>query len=266
MSDLPGRVLLAFPSTGHDLSTRFMRSFVELEAFDRENGVQMWEALGAPESPNPIELRLLDNYVAIESTSNLAKARNRLCVEFLDNYPDCDWLWFVDSDMTFQPDTLHRLVATARHHDVKIIGALCVLVTADGAIPTMFIDDTNAVTRVMLDYTDDQLAEVAATGTGCLLVHRSVLKDMRERAGGSNHAWFGYDVHATPVGEYETGEDVSFCLRARKAGHRIFVDTTIHAGHHKGPKTWMPEDCRKHPVSPEQLQRNGDEAFRDTAS
>ena len=105
--DHPGRVLLAFPSTGHDISTRFMRSFWELDVWDRERAVQVWEALGAPESPNPIDLRILHNYVALEATANLAKARNRLCDEFLKNYTDAEWLWFVDTDMVFQPQLMH---------------------------------------------------------------------------------------------------------------------------------------------------------------
>ena len=43
--DHPGRVLLAFPSTGHDISTRFLRSYAELEAFDRQRSVEVWDAL-----------------------------------------------------------------------------------------------------------------------------------------------------------------------------------------------------------------------------
>lgn len=249
--DHPGRVLLAFPSSGHDISTRFLRSYVELDIYDRERAVQVWESMGAPESPTPLDLRLLHNYVAIEASGNLAKARNRLVVEFLDNHTDCDWLWFCDTDMVFSPDTLHRLIARAIQCDVQTLGALCVLVTADGAIPTMFIPDTDSVTRVMLDYVEDQVAEVAATGTGCLVVHRDVLADMRDQANGSPNAWFGYDVHHTPAGEWVMGEDISFCLRARDAGHDVHVDTTLHVGHHKGPKVWWPEDARTHPVSPE---------------
>ena len=265
MDDHPGRVLMAFPSTGHDISTRFLRSYVELEAFDRQRGVDVWEALGAPESPNPLELRLLWNYVAIEASGNLAKARNRLVVEFLDNHPECDWLWFCDTDMVFPPDTLHRLVARATECDVKIIGALCVIVTADGAVPTMFVPDDDAVTRVMLDYPDNQVAQLAATGTGCLLVHRSVLADMRERAGGSPNAWFGYDIHHTHKGEWTLGEDISFCMRAAEAGHATHVDTTMHVGHHKGPKVWWPEDARRQPVPADYFTGDG-EAKRDTAA
>ena len=246
--DHPGRVLLAFPSTGHDISTRFLRSYAELEAFDRQRSVEVWEAIGAPDAPTPLDLRLLWNYVAIEASGNLAKARNSLVVEFLDNHPECDWLWFCDTDMVFNYDTLHRLVARAVECDVKILGALCVIVTSEGAVPTLFVDDDEAVTRVMLDYPDNEVAQLAATGTGCLLVHRSVLEDMRTVAGGSSNAWFGYDIHHTPAGEWVLGEDISFCLRARAAGHLTHVDTTNQVGHHKGPKVWWPEEARKSPV------------------
>ena len=250
----PGRVRMAFPSTGHDISTRFLRSYVEMDVYDRERAVQAWEAMGAPESPTPIDLRILHNYVAIEASTNLAKARNRLVQEFLDTHTDCDWLWFCDTDMVFSPDTLHRLVARAIQCEVKILGALCVLVTADGAIPTMFIPDDDSVTRVMLDYVEDQVAEVAATGTGCLLVHRDVLVDMHSAAGGSPNAWFGFDIHHTSTGEWMMGEDISFCLRARDVGHSTHVDTTLHVGHHKGPKVWWPEDARTHPVTPDYFE------------
>lgn len=251
MSDHPGRVLLAYPSTGHDISTRFLRSYVEMDVFDRERAVAVWEAMGAPESPTPLDLRLLHNYVAIEASGNLAKARNGLVVEFLDHHPECDWLWFCDTDMVFAPDTLHRLIGTATHLELSILGALCVIVTAEGAVPTLFVDDPAAVTRVMLDYVEDQIAQVAATGTGCLLVHRRVLEAMRERADGSPNAWFGYDIHTTEAGEWQLGEDISFCLRAREAGYLTHVDTTLHIGHHKGPKVWWPEDVRAHPVKPD---------------
>jgi len=260
----PGRVLLAFPSTGHDISTRFLRSYVELDIYDRERALQVWDEIGSPESPTPLDLRLLWNYVAIEAHGNLAKARNRLVIEFLDNYPHCDWLWMCDTDMVFPPDTLHRLIAQACEHGLSIIGALCVIVTAEGAVPTLFIHDDDAVTRVMLDYEDNVIAELAATGTGCLLIHRDVLEDMRIKGGGSIHSWFGYDHYTTDAGEWELGEDVSFGLRAGAAGWKSYVDTTMHVGHHKGPKVWWPEDVRTNPVPADYFMGDGN-ARRDTA-
>ena len=157
--DLPGQVLMAFPSTGHDISTRFLRSLVEMQAWDRVRALQVWEAAGEPESPNPLDLCLLHNYVAVEATANLAKARNRLVDEFLHNpdYEACSWLWFCDTDMVFEPDLLHRLVARAIQMDVKMLGALCVIVTAEGPVPTLFIPDADSITQVMLDWEPEQV-------------------------------------------------------------------------------------------------------------
>lgn len=268
--DHPGRVLLAFPSTGHDISTRFLRSYVELDVFDRERAVQTWEAMGAPESPNPVDLRLLHNYVAVEATANLAKARNRLVDEFLHNeqFTECEWLLFMDTDMVFPPDTIHRMVARAITCEVKILGALCVIVTADGPIPTMFIDDPNTVTQVMLDWEPDQVAQVAATGAACLLVHRSVLESMFNKSGGSRNCWFGFDVRLSDSGaEWALGEDVSFCLRARDAGFTVHIDTTMHVGHHKGTKVWWPTETKTNPakVGADISGRMEDSNLRDTA-
>jgi len=249
---LPGRVLMAFPSTGHDISTRFLRSFVELDIWDRERAVQVWEAAGAPESPTPLDLRLLHNYVAIEATANLAKARNRLVDEFLHNpdHAECQWLWFCDTDMVFEPDLLHRMVARAMQMDLKILGALCVILLAEGPVPTMFIPDDDAITKVLLDWQPDQVVELAATGTGCLLVHRSALQDMFDRSGGSKNCWFGFDIRTGKSGiEWALGEDVSFCLRAGEAGHKVYVDTTAQVGHHKGPKVWWPSATKEAPAT-----------------
>jgi hypothetical protein len=250
MLDHPGRVLLAFPSTGHDISTRFMRSYSELEAFDREYAVASWEAMGAPESPNPVDLRLLHNWFSIEATANIAKARNRLVDEFLTNpeFADCQWLWFCDTDMVFEPDTLLKMIARAVTNDLKVLGALCVIVGSDGVAPTLFEADDETITRLYIGLPDPAVLEVAATGTGCLLVHRSVFQDMFDRTG-SNNCWFGFDIHTGSTGrEWQLGEDVSFCLRARNAGHKIHVDSTMHVGHHKGPRVWWPKDVEWYPM------------------
>jgi len=261
MDDHPGRVLLAFPSTGHDISTRFLRSLWELDVFDRERAVMVWEHAGAPESPNPLDLRLLHNYVAIEATANLAKARNRLVDEFLhnDDYAECEWLWFCDTDMVFPPETLHRMIARAMQCDIKILGALCVIVTSDGPVPTLFIDHPDTITQVLLDWEPDQVGEVAATGTGCILIHRSVLTDLFDKSGGSKNCWFNFDVRTGENGaEWALGEDVSFCLRAREAGHKVYVDTTMHVGHHKGPKVWWPTETKTAPAQIDDRGRTED--------
>ena len=56
---------------------------------------------------------------------------------------------------------------------------------------------------------------------------------------------------------------ISFCLRARDAGWKVYVDTTLPVGHHKGSKVWWPEDARKQPVPADYFTGDGD-ARRDT--
>ena len=250
---LLGKVVVAFPSTGHDISSRWLRSLVEMDVYDRERGVALWEQSGCPEHPNPVELRLFENYLCVEATANLAKARNRLVDEFLTNpaYADAAWLWFLDADMVWDPDLMHRMVARAVQMDLRVLGGLCVIVTADGPLTTLFSHDDDTVTQVLLDWPEDTVCEVAATGTGCLMVHRSVLEEMQQRSGGSINAWFGFDVVRSRTGkEWALGEDISFCLRLQElTGHKVYVDTTAKVGHHKGPKVWWPESTRTEPVN-----------------
>jgi hypothetical protein len=261
-TDHPGRVLLAFPSTGHDISTRFMRSLAELDAFDREYAVASWEAMGAPESPNPIDLRLLHNWFCVEATANIAKARNRLVDEFLhnDDFADCQWLWFCDTDMVFEPDTLLKMIARAVTNDLKILGALAVIVGADGVAPTLFEANDTTITQLYIGLPEPAVFQVAATGTGCLLVHRSVFQKMYDDSSGSTNCWFGFDIRVGDTGrEWQLGEDVSFCLRAGEAGFPTYVDSTLHVGHHKGPRVWYPKDVEWYPMQSDEFGRIGDE-------
>ena len=250
---LLGKVVVAFPSSGHDISSRWLRSLVEMDVYDRERGVALWEQAGCPEHPNPVELRLFHNYLCVEATANLAKARNRLVDEFLTNeaYAEAQWLWFLDADMVWEPDLMHRMVARAVQMDLRVLGGLCVIVTADGPLTTLFAPDDDTVTQVLLDWPEGTVCEVAATGTGCLMVHRSVLEEMRQKSGSAKNAWFGFDVVRSRTGkEWALGEDISFCLRLQElTDHKVYVDTTAHVGHHKGPKVWWPETTRTSPVN-----------------
>ena len=65
-----------------------------------------------------------------------------------------------------------------------------------------------------------RVIEVDATGAGCLLFNMEVFDKVK-------WPWFKQDVRdGKPV-----GEDIYFCSRARAAGIRIWVDTSIEVGH-----------------------------------
>jgi hypothetical protein len=224
--DQLGTAAILYPHGG-DVAHAFHKSLHDLGVYDREK-----------------ELNLLRHELSMRSGANICRARNMLVQTFLTT--DCEWAWWCDTDMVFAPEALARLLVAAKTADTKIIGGLCVLVGDDGLIPTLFVDDPDTVTKVSHNYPDDAVVEVAATGTGCLLVHRDVFLDIQTAAGGSEWCWFteGERIGGDGIGRW-IGEDVNFCLQARALGHQVYVDCTTHIGHVKGPRTWWPEDLRR---------------------
>ena len=182
----------------------------------------------------------------IRSGANVAHARNTIAAQFLDT-TDGDWALFIDSDMVFPEDTIVRMLSAAVQADTKIIGALCVAVDKDGPRPTIYQHAPHAVTWQVLDYPDATLLQVAATGTACLMIHRSVLEAMRDQSP-DNQAFCWFQESVTK-GRW-VSEDIEFCLRAGKLGHSVYVDTTLQVGHAKWGRVWWPEDIRTGAGSP----------------
>ena len=147
-------------------------------------------------------------------------SRDRLGVLALEKR--ADWLLFIDSDMTFEPDMLKKLLEDAESGK-DIVTGLCFRRRPDfnPAIwkkirPGM---PGESVVETYDDYPEDDVFEVEGCGMAAVLIKASILKDVFE----SQQALFA------PIPGY--GEDVSFCLRARKAGFRLWCDSRIKIGH-----------------------------------
>lgn len=177
----------------------------------------------------------------------LIDGRNKLCQATLDS--GCQWLWMVDSDMGFEPDTLSRLLAVADPVERPVVGALCFSLReagADGyggmvtfASPTilMWQDDPlgDGIGRFVgpqageCAYPANSMIRVGATGAACILIHRSVL----EKMGGH---W--YDQIPVGDGTLE-GEDISFCHRMKDLDIPLWIHTGIRTTHMK--TIWLGE-------------------------
>jgi len=143
-----------------------------------------------------------------------------------------DYLLFVDTDMVWQPQDVEALLAL----DVDIMGGLyCNTNPAHSFY--VFYEDEAGVIRPMTQVPAEPF-QCAAIGTGFLLIRRRVLETMlaptfiREHGfpfdPTVNDAWEGADPNSC------TGwapEDVSFCLRARRAGFSIWCNPTVKLGH-----------------------------------
>jgi hypothetical protein len=66
--------------------------------------------------------------------------------------------------------------------------------------------------------------EVDATGTGCLLIETRVFLDLQK-------PYFQFTPNPDKEIGGVIGEDIWFCHKAREAGYKIFVDTSVPVGH-----------------------------------
>lgn len=176
----------------------------------------------------------------------LVEARNDVVAHFLDGSV-AEWLWFVDSDMGFAPDTVDRLIEVADPVERPVVGALCFgqrETAPDGLqgwstrmFPTLYEwarkPDGETGFHVRRDYPVNTVVPVAGTGAACLLVHRSVCQQIRERWGDE---WFTRTRY--PSGQL-VSEDLSFCYRVGLLGLPVLVHTGVRTNHHK--PVWLSE-------------------------
>lgn len=140
--------------------------------------------------------------------------RNRICRQIT---PKDDWVFFLDDDMIFEPDTLMRLLSA----NVPIIGGLYLTrrppyysaagwKNPDGSARFLSAEDMNS----------GKVLEVDWVGTGCMLIRREVFEVLE-------YPWF----EAGRIHPDEMSEDVWFCWKAKQAGLRVYIDTSVRLGH-----------------------------------
>lgn len=172
--------------------------------------------------------------------AGIVDGRNTLARVFLDE-TEADWLFMVDSDMDFRPDTVERLIEAAHAQDRPIVGGLAFAHKTDGNAsgygvryrcqPTIYRwyeDDDRAGFAPRFDYPRNELVEASATGAACVLIHRRALEEIRDRYG---DVWF--DTIRHPKGSHFS-EDMAFCIRAAACDIPLFVHTGVKTGHDKG--------------------------------
>jgi hypothetical protein len=182
----------------------------------------------------------------VAGTMGVAAGRNEIAAHFL-NHTDAEWLWMVDTDMGFAPDTVDRMVASAEANSVPVLGGLCFAQKLDPDVqpgefhatryriaPTLYayLERPNGERgfRSITKYKRDAFQHVAGTGAACILIHRSALE-----AVGADPFMPVTDPLAGGNGTPRTfSEDLSFCIRVQAAGLEMGVDTSVKTTHYKG--------------------------------
>ena len=135
--------------------------------------------------------------------------RNKLVEEFLKT-PEFTHLFFVDSDMVFNPTWLKRLIDADKD-------MICGIARTRGDICyNIYQKDIESSKYRSLDSVKDinGLMEIDATGMAFMLMKRKVVAMIRE---------------FNSVGE--KSEDILWCEKAKDLGFKIFCDTECKLGH-----------------------------------
>ena len=177
----------------------------------------------------------VSHLVAKLTPPQLTANRNMAVEDMLQT--DSQWLFFLDSDVTFPADTLDRLLEIADPEERPIVTGVYIRVDQSGRlVPCVFRTALAEGGVQMLPYEGlpkDDVVEVDGCGAG----HCSFTVLCSSGCSSTTACpapWFAEDTYDSKT----YSEDLTFCMRARNLGHRIYADTGINLGHVKHTILW----------------------------
>lgn len=201
---------------------------IGLPAYDHKVGVKMAVSLMR------LAQKVLDHGVTLQVSSIcgcsvVSRARNLIADEFLKS--DCDHLLFIDADMTFDPDSVLRLLAFNQDRPI-VAGAYEARKAGKIYILTLAADENG---DIVMD--DMGLVKAGRVATGFMMIQRQVFEKLAQEhpewhhkdTNSDNMLYSFFDFLVTPEGYH--GEDFLFCQRAYESGFSCWIDPTIKLGH-----------------------------------
>lgn len=176
-------------------------------------------------------------FQVLDGDALIARSRSRLATHFLMNRKDCDVMLFLDDDIVYAPGDIIRMV---RGMVREKLGVVCApYVTKDPLKPSWTFRPL-ADTAPIPFGEKGGFVEIEYGATGCMAISRLVLQDIVKQGklhlckDINNKFYPFFDTMESQdydgVWEY-LSEDWAFCLRAREAGHKIYLDSTVKLKH-----------------------------------
>ena len=160
-----------------------------------------------------------DCAIAMEIGSLIYNARNDLAIKAIEN--GFEYVLWLDSDMSFAPDTFQKLYDTMIETNADIVSGLYFR-RVPTYTPVIFkklsIDGDGLKWENYNDYPGETF-EVEGIGFGCVLMKTETLLSVALK----------YNNMFSPLSN--VGEDLSFCWRARQCGFNIVCNPKIKLGH-----------------------------------
>lgn len=181
---------------------------------------------------------LIDSFIRVEGSGLISRMRNEIVDIFL-NKTTSDWLLMIDSDEKIDVETFDKLISAAHHTERPVLAGL---VFAAFNSVDIYPEPVPSIYRAVeggysaiVTFPPDEVIPVDAAGTGCLLIHRSVLEAIRDNSASSEHeagkwCWF----QDLPIDGNWFGEDLVFCNRILQTGFPIHAHTGAILPHRKG--------------------------------
>lgn len=209
----------------------------------------------------------------------LVDAANGICQAFVDS--EMQYLFWLDGDMGFAPDTARQLRASVNDSDRPIVSALTFkyqqthldgyngYLCEERPVIMDWVDLGDAdgtALRSRKSYPENALVRCDATGMACVMIHRSVHEAILEKFGPVWHSPIAFGDGAPTSGQIvpeairdasrakTLGPDVSFWMRASLCDFPIYVHTGVGTNHQKA--TWLSPNSFR--------QRNGEEVHGTT--
>lgn len=187
------KIAIALPLTDQQTPTPFFMSYILMQKPDH--------VFLKPEWPDSIE-----------------NIRNDLVKQAMNQ--DCSHIIMLDTDQTFPPDTITRLVDHAKAGRQVVGGVVHRRYPPFEAILLRGTMGKYLHIQDELCYSGNTI-EVDATGCGCIMYDMNLFYDMPE-------PWFEqYELE----GGKTVGEDIGLCSKLREKGVSIYADTSIQCGH-----------------------------------
>ena len=201
---------------------------IGLPAYDHKVGLKMAISLMRL-AQNSMEHGITIQISSICGCSVVTRARNMIAHEFLKS--DCDSLIFIDADMTFDPESVLRLMAWNQN---KPIVAGAYEARKDGKIYILSLEGD----KDNIEMDAFGLIKARRVATGFMMIQKEVFTKLAEmhpewlhqdNMNPEERLYSFFDFKCTPEGYL--GEDFLFCDRAREAGFTVWIDPTIKLGH-----------------------------------
>ena len=160
----------------------------------------------------------------VQKNTLIYDARNRIAASAIQR--DFDYVFWVDSDMSFEPDAMARLLEDAKDGRHFVSGLY--FTRHRPIMPSLFrnvVYERSADGKldshgdVMETWPQDSLFETKGSGFACVVTSTQLLFDV----------WQRFGAPFTPM--ERLGEDIGFCWKAAQCGYRLWTDSRVKVGH-----------------------------------